>query len=648
MIRTAWTLLPLVAVMDDAVGPPKIQPTELEDARTHVPYTAWLEASAGEPPLLWTATGLPPGLAMNPGGAITGVPLEKGTSDISVTVTDDRGRTDEVELLLDVKWAQNSIGCDRERSGTFDDVADTDFMVVDWDAEGGWTTIEIALPDPEVTSMYIEIGDAFFSVYQALPGTPEGDRNLEANYFRAFAFPGFPLVIDLGSFPADLESYRAYGQPIQLVVATNTPADWTASATCTTGPVIDLSSPAPVQVGDALTVNYSVHGDQSAVTWDLVGNLPPWATFAEDSGRITGIAEELGTWTYTLEATDEDGQSGAALSGFGVYEHLPIACDTNVVWSPHGYYSGSLSGYSDPDGYRVFELPLDGSVSGITAWLDVPDGGEVGVVAPGEPTYLSSAGSSYDFSPALLSMEITPQTWPPLGAHVDQGALHTIAAAFYDGSPDITFWLECDPLPRLNHAALPVVETGGSQMWPLDAIGGTGPYTWSAANLPPGVTLDPTGLLQSASPAAGTTTVDVTVTDSLGAETTTPLDLFVGEDAGCQGETALSCNSVYASDALLSGSSEVLCIETSAAEHELVVLTATPITAERLDVWTGDPAAGPSDTGRYLLAPRSYGADAGTIDQESNPPLWAYADQPIFVTVSASTGGSYELAVDCY
>jgi prepilin-type N-terminal cleavage/methylation domain-containing protein len=53
--------------------------------------------TSGTAPFVFTATGLPPGLAINAGtGTITGTPTTVGTSDVTVTVTDAAELTDEI------------------------------------------------------------------------------------------------------------------------------------------------------------------------------------------------------------------------------------------------------------------------------------------------------------------------------------------------------------------------------------------------------------------------------------------------------------------------------------------------------------------------------------------------------------------------
>ncbi len=66
----------------------------------------------------------------------------------------------------------------------------------------------------------------------------------------------------------------------------------------------------PVSTGtlrarNALTVAASVQGKRGTLSWALKGDLPGWATFEADTGRIVGIPPAQGTWgPFTLTATD--------------------------------------------------------------------------------------------------------------------------------------------------------------------------------------------------------------------------------------------------------------------------------------------------------------------------------------------------------
>ena len=59
------------------------------------------------------------------------------------------------------------------------------------------------------------------------------------------------------------------------------------------------------------------------------------------------------------------------------------------------------------------------------------------------------------------------------------------------------------------------------------AVGGVAPYTWTATNLPGGLTLSSTGVLTGTPTTAGTTTFFVTVTDSLGTSNNATFTMLV-------------------------------------------------------------------------------------------------------------------------
>lgn len=59
-----------------------------------------LTATGGTEPYSWTSTALPAGLSLSETGVISGTPTEAGTTDITVTLTDDDGATTEATLTL--------------------------------------------------------------------------------------------------------------------------------------------------------------------------------------------------------------------------------------------------------------------------------------------------------------------------------------------------------------------------------------------------------------------------------------------------------------------------------------------------------------------------------------------------------------------
>ncbi|MCB1920103.1 MAG: DUF4214 domain-containing protein [Candidatus Competibacteraceae bacterium] len=71
-------------------------------ATTGLPYGAVLAASGGDPPYLYSATGLPAGLQLDPNGVLIGTPTESGSFNARLTVTDALGHTSEREYAFTV------------------------------------------------------------------------------------------------------------------------------------------------------------------------------------------------------------------------------------------------------------------------------------------------------------------------------------------------------------------------------------------------------------------------------------------------------------------------------------------------------------------------------------------------------------------
>src|SRR5690348_6746744 len=65
-------------------------------------YSASLKATGGVPPYRWAATGLGPGLALSTDGSLSGVPTQAGDSSPTFSVTDSRGSTASLALMIEV------------------------------------------------------------------------------------------------------------------------------------------------------------------------------------------------------------------------------------------------------------------------------------------------------------------------------------------------------------------------------------------------------------------------------------------------------------------------------------------------------------------------------------------------------------------
>ncbi len=79
-----------------------ITTSSLPVATVGAAYSAAVVATGGIPPLTWSATGLPTGLAISPTGAISGTAGAPGSSTVTVTVKDSLGTTASKTLPLSV------------------------------------------------------------------------------------------------------------------------------------------------------------------------------------------------------------------------------------------------------------------------------------------------------------------------------------------------------------------------------------------------------------------------------------------------------------------------------------------------------------------------------------------------------------------
>ena len=96
--KTSTSVLSLV--VKPAVS---IATTSLPMAVVAEAYTTTLAGAGGTTPYTWAASGLPAGLSLNAGsGVISGTPTTAGPSSMSITVTDNHGRTSTTVLTLTV------------------------------------------------------------------------------------------------------------------------------------------------------------------------------------------------------------------------------------------------------------------------------------------------------------------------------------------------------------------------------------------------------------------------------------------------------------------------------------------------------------------------------------------------------------------
>ncbi|MET1055318.1 MAG: putative Ig domain-containing protein [Pedobacter sp.] len=261
-----------------------------------------------------------------------------------------------------------------------------------------------------------------------------------------------------------------------------TPALVLPAATLPTGTVGTAYTPTLLPAPSGGTTPYTY----------TAANMPPGLAVNPATGEITGTPTLSGTFTFPVTLTDADGNT--VNTSFTIVVRDPLALPPATL--------------SDGTAGRVYPTQIIPSATG------------------GSGVYTYSATSlpaGLVFNPATREITGTPTqsgTFSfPVTVNDNEGR---------SASANYTIVVK-DPLV-LAGITLPNGTVGVN--YPVQTIpaasGGTGPYTYAAANVPPGLTFDPVTREITGTPAqSGTFTISVTVTDAAGSSVTTPYTLTV-------------------------------------------------------------------------------------------------------------------------
>ncbi len=278
--------------------PLRIVTLELPDGEQNTPYSANIEGVNGsETGYVWSATGLPPGLALTPNGplgtTLSGSPTASGAFAFTVQLADDRGVTHSVDYSINI--------------------------------------IDEILPLVVNTSTNTAPGATY-----VLPRTRLGEPYSIALSAQG-GFGEYNWLITEGSMPAGLNLELAGTPSARLVgiagqrgtfTATVTVYDWQNS---TASLVLELEVLGPLNpvelvttsVTDSVACNpYQVtltaqNGSAVGYMWTLTsGSLPPGLTMDTDgtpSTQIRGVPSTaaVGNYSFTVQVQDSSGDVSA-------------------------------------------------------------------------------------------------------------------------------------------------------------------------------------------------------------------------------------------------------------------------------------------------------------------------------------------------
>lgn len=243
--------------------------------------------------------------------------------------------------------------------------------------------------------------------------------------------------------------------------------------------------------GTAWSQTLAASGGTAPYTWTSTA-LPPGITLNSASGTLSGTPSVAGHYNLRIAARDTLGATGSTDYLLIVNSAPPVASDSAATVAANS-------------NNNPVTLSLSGTVTSVTL-VDMPVHGT-----------------------AVVSGTVI--TYSPAAGYVGNDSFTYTAANSSGSSPRAHVSLNVSPiLLTLSPAsgALPPATAGKNWSQTLSVKGGNGPYSFSAASLPAGITLNAsTGVLSGSPAAAGTYTFQISAVDSSGSSGTASYTLAV-------------------------------------------------------------------------------------------------------------------------
>ncbi len=444
--RVGTRVLPLTVL--PGPQPPSITTTALPNGTQGVPYSAPLAAENGTPPYTWdlSAGTLPPGLALNAtSGAVTGTPTANGTWSPTVRVTDTTARAGTRPFSIRI-------------------LAPPPSPVI----------ITTSLPDATATT-------AYNAKVEATGGTPPYTWSLESGSLPAGlaldpangTIAGTPTTAANASFVVRVTDTNAKNdtQTLLLRVAPYVPPVQPPT-------IITRSLPDGVN-GTGYTTTVIAANGTAALRWSVAGGaLPPVLALDPATGILAGNLTTAGGYTAVIRVTDAQDRSDERIFPILVAERVRRLEILTSSLTPgtigHDYPALQIrvqsANTTDPLRWSATNLPSGMAFSGAGSLGGVPiESGEFVVRLAVRDSTIPAVTASIDLPLVITRIHIAPVTPPP----GKSGTSYTLQFTLVDPPAAGAAWS---------------VATGG---------------------LPPGVTLQPSGLLTGKPRAQGTYTFTV-------------------------------------------------------------------------------------------------------------------------------------------
>lgn len=437
--------------LDVAAPVLNVAPATLPNPVVGSAYGQTISATGGIAPYTFavTAGSLPPGLSLASGGALSGTSVQVGTYNFTVTASDVNGQT-----------------------------ASRAYSVVI-----AAPTLTLTPPAGTLNAAY---GVAYSQAFTAAGGAGPYSYALSGTLPAGLAFNGNTLAGAAtmpGSYPITITATDT------TVTGAGAPFSISRNYTLVVpAPVIAVSPatlPSP-SAGTAYSQTISATGGIAPYTFTVTaGSLPAGITLGT-GGVLSGTSVQVGSYNFTVTATDANGQAGVRAYSISVAAPvLALSPASGPLVAPYGVpYSQGFTATGSPGPYSYV---LTGTL----------------------PTGLAFSGNTITGTPTVpgsYSVTVTATDSVLTGA----GAPFTVSRTYTIDVPA--------PVIDVAPASLPNPVAGVAYSQSITATGGVAPYTFAitAGTLPAGINLGTAGLLSGTTVQVGTYAFTVTATDANG------------------------------------------------------------------------------------------------------------------------------------
>ncbi|WP_158798321.1 putative Ig domain-containing protein [Pedobacter sp. L105] len=512
--------------------------TALNNASTSSTYSASVNTATGGTPAytytLASGSTLPAGLSLSAGGIISGTPGTTGNYTFSVTATDSKGCNATATFTVTVGTAPNPLNLPPATlpDGSVGSVYATQTLPAATGGTGPYTYIATGLPP----------GLAFDPATRQISGTPTlggtftvQETVTDANGVTATA--SYVINVTVPG-PAVAGATSCSGTPVTLTVSNPVAGvtyNWYAAASGGTALATGTSFQTPVITATTTYYAEGISGTAVSTRTPVTVTVKPNATSADIT--VAGIPNSICSGsgvTLTAGSTTvvnpvftwftDAALTNAVFTG-AVYNIPALTASTNYYVSVSGDNKcANVSG----SGYVVAlavnpALSFTGNSlsatigSAYTVQLDPATGGTPGY------TYGLASGSSLPADLTLSASGVISGTPAVAGVYTFSVIAIDSKGCSATGTFSISIGTVAPTAISLPPAVLPDGVIGSvyvPQTLPA-AVGGTGPFTYAANGLPPGLTFDPSTRQINGTPTlGGTFPVTVTVTDANGSTAT--------------------------------------------------------------------------------------------------------------------------------